>query len=64
MFECGDKKWKVVQCSLDHCIFMVQEVLSAENDEPEQLGSPQAYLGVHVDDDDALLIGKKQLCEE
>ncbi|OLP79419.1 hypothetical protein AK812_SmicGene40295 [Symbiodinium microadriaticum] len=51
---------KVVQCSLDHCIFMVQEVLSAENDEPEQLGSPQAYLGVHVDDDDALLIGKKK----
>ena len=53
-----------MQRSLDHCIFMVQEVLSAENDEPEQLGSPQAYLGVHVEDDDALLIGKKQLCEE
>ncbi|CAE7944867.1 GIP, partial [Symbiodinium necroappetens] len=27
------KKWKVVQCSLDHCIFMVQEVIAINEEE-------------------------------
>eukprot|EP00439_Symbiodinium_sp_Y106_P067451 s481_g11.t1 len=59
--EYDSKKWKVVQSTLDHCIFMVQEVLPGKDGEEETLGSPQAYLGVHVDD--VLMVGKRGLCE-
>ncbi|CAE7204839.1 RE1 [Symbiodinium microadriaticum] len=55
-FETEDGKWRVTQCSLDHCIFMVQRF----GDEGD-LGPPQAYLGVHVDD--VLLVGLRSLCE-
>ena len=59
--EHDNAKWKVVQSTLDHCIFMVQQVLVYEGQDDEVLGSPQAYLGVHVDD--VLLVGRKDLCE-
>ncbi|CAE7751606.1 RE1 [Symbiodinium sp. CCMP2592] len=55
------KRWMVVQSTLDHCIFMVQEVLSEKEGGGYELGPPQAYLGVHVDD--VLLVGKRALCE-
>ncbi|CAE7213744.1 GIP [Symbiodinium sp. CCMP2592] len=60
----GKKNWKIVQSSLDHCIFMVQEVLVDDETGKETLAPPQAaqaYLGVHVDD--VLLVGDGQLCE-
>ncbi|CAE7216452.1 RE2 [Symbiodinium sp. CCMP2456] len=57
----GDKKWRIVQNSLDHCIFMAQEVLGLDKDGKEILGPPEAYLGVHVDD--VLLVGEGRLCE-
>ncbi|CAE7526366.1 GIP, partial [Symbiodinium necroappetens] len=52
----GDLHPEVTQCSLDHCIFMVQRF-----DGDGDLGPPQTYLGVHVDD--VLLVGLRSLCE-
>ena len=39
--EYDGKKWKVVQSTLDHCIFMVQEVLPGKEGGEETLGPPQ-----------------------
>ena len=55
------KCWKVIQCSLDHCIFLVREVHRRADGEEELVGPPLAYLGVHVDD--VLLIGEQKLCD-
>ncbi|CAE7261754.1 RE1 [Symbiodinium natans] len=54
------KTWKIVQCSLDHCIFMVQEVKAVDSFGVEVLDKPCGYLGVHVDD--VLLIGQDEVC--
>ncbi|CAE7585010.1 GIP [Symbiodinium sp. CCMP2592] len=59
--DCDGKRYKLVQSSLDHCIFMVQEIVANEGQDDEILGTPEAYLGVHVDD--VLLVGKRALCE-
>ena len=55
------KRWRVTQCSLDHCIFMVQPVLEEGGEGEVKLGAPEAYLGIHVDD--ILLIGDDELCQ-
>ncbi|CAE7226615.1 RE2, partial [Symbiodinium necroappetens] len=55
------RRWRIVQNTLDHCIFMVQEVITNATKDDEVLGAPQAYLGVHVDD--VLLVGDAELCE-
>ena len=54
------KTWRIVQCTLDQCIFMVQEVLPGETPGEEALSPPVGYLGVHVDD--VLLIGQDDVC--
>ena len=56
-----DGEWIVVQNTLDHCIFMVQKVLSYDEEGQPRLGAPEAYLGVHVDD--VLLVGEGALCD-
>ena len=48
------------QCPLDPCIFMFQRVLQDDRGN-SRLGSPEAYLAVHVDD--VLLIGGATLVE-
>ena len=55
------KRWRVTQCSLDHCIFMVQAINGEGEDGTPILGPPEAYLGVHVDD--ILLVGEDRLCQ-
>ena len=55
-----DKTWKIAQCSLDHCIFMVQEVKSVDSFGHEVLDKPCGYLGAHVDD--VLLVGQDEVC--
>ena len=54
------RKWVITNCSLDHCIFMVQEEVTNEDD-GKQLRNPEAYIGVHVDD--VLLVGDDELCQ-
>ncbi|CAE7915588.1 RE2, partial [Symbiodinium sp. KB8] len=44
------EEWMVVQSTLDHCIFMVQKINGYDNTNEPLLGTPEAYLGVHVDD--------------
>ncbi|OLQ03765.1 Copia protein [Symbiodinium microadriaticum] len=56
-----DGEWIVIQNTLDHCIFMVQKVLSYDEESQPRLGAPEAYLGVHVDD--VLLVGDGALCD-
>ncbi|CAE7232220.1 RE2 [Symbiodinium sp. CCMP2456] len=53
------RTWVISNCSLDHCIFIVQEEVQGE-DGVKFLRAPEAYIGVHVDD--VLLVGDDQLC--
>ena len=55
----GGRSWIISNCSLDHCIFVVQEEIQDENGS-KSLRTPEAYIGVHVDD--VLLIGDDELC--
>ena len=50
--------WHVRQCTLDHCIFMIQQYLGKDENGMSIYERPQGYLGVHVDD--ILLVG----CDE
>ena len=52
--------WHIRQCTLDHCIFMVQEAVYNGEGGVATYKEPQAYLGVHVDD--ILLIGLDEVC--
>ena len=54
-------RWRIIQSTLDHCIFMVQKVKGMDEHGDEILEPPSAYLGVHVDD--VLLVGGGGLCE-
>ncbi|CAE7765879.1 RE2 [Symbiodinium sp. CCMP2592] len=60
MTDEAGKRWHIRQCTLDHCIFMVQEVLEPDETGAPRYGSPKAFLGVHVDD--ILLVGMDSLC--
>ncbi|CAE7216898.1 RE2 [Symbiodinium sp. CCMP2592] len=51
--------WVISNCSLDHCIFIVQEEVTDEEGR-RVLREPEAYIGVHVDD--VLLVGDNDLC--
>ena len=55
----GGRSWTISNCSLDHCIFVVQEEIQDENGS-KSLRTPEAYIGVHVDD--VLQIGDDELC--
>ena len=57
----GSEEWMVVQSTLDHCIFMVQKINGYDSTNEPLLGTPEAYLGVHVDD--VLLVGQETLCD-
>eukprot|EP00439_Symbiodinium_sp_Y106_P077011 s874_g16.t1 len=52
--------WHVRQCTLDHCIFMIQQYLGKDKNGMSIYERPQGYLGVHVDD--ILLVGCDELC--
>ena len=52
--------WAIRQCTLDHCIFMVQELVHGDGKDDVSYKHPEAYLGVHVDD--ILLIGSDEVC--
>ncbi|CAE7357013.1 GIP [Symbiodinium sp. CCMP2592] len=54
------KVWHIRQCTLDHCIFMVQEYRGKDEHGEANYERPTAYLGVHVDD--ILLVGMDTLC--
>ncbi|CAE7700485.1 GIP [Symbiodinium sp. CCMP2592] len=64
-FLCGElygehgRVWVISNCSLDHCIFIVQEEITDEEGR-QVLREPEAYIGVHVDD--VLLVGDNDLC--
>ncbi|CAE7225449.1 RE2 [Symbiodinium sp. CCMP2592] len=51
--------WVISNCSLDHCIFIVQEEIT-DGEGRRVLREPEAYMGVHVDD--VLLVGDNDLC--
>ena len=52
--------WRVRQCCLDNCIFMVQKEVYDEKTGKTSYEAPVGYLGVHVDD--VLLIGQDDVC--
>ena len=56
----GGRLWRITNCSLDHCIFMVQKEVT-DDKRGITLREPEAYIGVHVDD--VLLVGENGLCE-